>query len=257
MPEKIFGKTLYEVGELSGEYETINKTPDWGIIIQARMSSVRLPGKVLLNVNGKPLLEYLLDRLKQSKKINMIVVATSTDESDEPIVNYCRRKKIHYFRGSLNNVAKRFKDTIEKYELAYFIRINADSPLIDSKIIDAGVEIFTSANYEIVTNCLYRTFPKGQSVEIFRSEAFIKGFEKIQKAEEFEHLSSYFYRNSEEFKIFNIQAINDNYSGINLCVDTKEDLDLFTKILHKMNKTVMDYNWEEIVRIYRSIKNNS
>ena len=181
------------------------------VIIQARMSSERLLGKVLRSVRGKPMIEYLLDRLKQSKRIDRIIIATSKDKTDQPIVDYCRQNNIQCFKGDLNNVAGRFKDIIENERIESFVRICADSPLIDSNIIDAGIEIFKNEKYEIVTNILRRTFPKGQSFEILCSDTFIKGYKNIGYSNESEtdnnknsgelHINTDFFDSSEKKRL--------------------------------------------------------
>jgi len=222
------------------------------VIIQARMSSERLPGKVLRIVRGKPMIEYLLDRLRQSKKIDRIIVVTSTDESDLPIVDYCTRNNVECFRGSLDNVAERFKGAIKKYGIDHFIRICADSPMIDPDVIDRGIDEFESGDHEIVTNVLKRTFPKGQSFEIFRADTFIKGYKNMETAEELEHVTAHFYKKPGEFSICNIESSGADRSKINLSVDTIEDFEVFLSILDKMDRPFSDYSWEEIVDIYRS-----
>ena len=104
--------------------------------IQARYSSKRLRGKVLKKIGRLTLLEILIRRLKKSKKISKIVVLTSSTNSDQKIVSFCKKKKIHFFCGSLNNVFLRFKSAIKKYKPEKVIRISADSPLMDWRLID-------------------------------------------------------------------------------------------------------------------------
>ncbi len=138
-----------------------------GVIIQARMSSQRLPDKVLTMVNGKPLLQYLLERLTHCSSIDQIVVATSEDKSDDPIAVFCHEYGALCFRGPLQNVAKRFYMALEKYNLDAFVRVCCDSPMLDQKLIDQGVKLF-NGEYDLVTNTLRRSYPVGQSVEVIR-----------------------------------------------------------------------------------------
>lgn len=223
------------------------------VIIQARMSSIRLPGKVLRKVNGKPIIEYLISRLQKSNNLKKIIIATSTSTEDDPIVDYCRLRKIEFFRGFLYDVARRFKDVIKQYQLENFIRVCADSPLIDSDIIDTGIEIFRTGDYEIVTNVFERTFPMGQSFEIFNSDIFIKGYRYIRNKFEREHVTKYFYRNSNKFSIYNMKACGQDHSKINLSIDTEDDLRVFKKILDKIDGSFLKYSWEKIAEIYKSI----
>ena len=131
-------------------------------IIQARMSSRRLPEKTLKNINGKPLLLRLVDRLRKSKKITKILIATSGVKGDKKIILFCKKYKIPYFSGYLKDVSKRFSDCLklhsEKYDL--FIRISADSPLLDVNLVDKMVSIFNKNNYEILTNVFQDLFQK-------------------------------------------------------------------------------------------------
>ena len=135
-------------------------------IIQARASSRRLPNKVLIKIFGKTVLERVIKSVKRSKKITKIIVATSTDKKDNNIVKICNKLNISYFRGSLGNVAKRFSDLVMSMKCSSFIRISADSPLVDYKLINKCVLKFFTGKYDIVTNVHPRTFPKGQSIEI-------------------------------------------------------------------------------------------
>lgn len=223
------------------------------VIVQARMTSKRLPGKVLRMVRGKPMMGYLLERLRGSKKIAKIIVATSTNKSDQAIFDYCQETKTECFRGDLDNVAKRFKEVIERYRLDSFIRICGDSPLIDAAVVDSGIEIFEQGKYEIVTNVFKYTFPHGQNFEILRSDAFLKGYKVMKDPEDLEHVTRYFYRNADQFKIYNMVTGGD-YSQVNLCVDTEKDFEMFENILKNMDRPFLDYRWPEIVAIYKTLK---
>ena len=183
------------------------------------MSSCRFPGKVLCQARGKPLLEYLIERLKRSQCLDEIIIATSTDPSDDPIEEFCRKRKLEFHRGPLHNVADRFLEIVESYHLKQFVRICADSPLIDSEIVDAGIKLFETKGYDIVTNCLKRSFPKGESVEIISSEAFKRGRLEMEGPEDYEHIMSYFYRHADRFRILNMEeAPSSDYSEINLSI---------------------------------------
>ena len=225
-------------------------------IVQARMSSERLPGKVLREANGKPLLKYVMERLAKSKLLDGMLVATSTDKTDDPITQYCKKENVEYFRGDLKNVAARFLGALQKYKISAFVRISADSPLIDPQLVTKAIEIFKNGDYDIVTNALKRSFPKGQSVEVVRSSRFSENFDKIKNSDELEHVTKYFYNNSECFKIFNFFADND-CSKINFCVDTQEDLDRFVLILNQMNTPSITYGWQDLIKIYGRLQKNS
>ena len=212
-------------------------------IIQARMNSKRLPRKVLTKINGKPLIQHVIDRVKKAKLVKKIIVATSNNYTDRVLVNYLKKNKLNYFCGSLKNVAQRFEEIIEAYNIKSFVRISADSPLIDPQLIDLSIKKFLKEKYDIVTNVHPRTFPLGQSVEVLCSKIYLKNFKKFNKIDRFkEHPPLFFYENPKKFKIYNIKN-RKNYSKYRLCVDTKEDFNFIKKIiLKKLNQK----NWKYI-----------
>jgi len=227
---------------------------DTAILIQARMSSKRLPGKVLFEVKKKPLLDYLIESLSNCKSPFNIIVATSVHKSDDPIVEYCKLRNIDYYRGPLNNVAKRFVEANNHYNLQSFIRICADSPLIDYRILDRFYFFYKNNHYDIVTNSLEETFPSGQGVEIFNSKTFIDSFSFIENDEDFEHVTKFFYDNEKNYDIYNFK-LESNYSNIRLCVDTKEDMKTFSKIINKIEMPPWNYSFMELIQIYDGVKN--
>jgi spore coat polysaccharide biosynthesis protein SpsF len=225
---------------------------DVGIIVQARMSSSRLKGKVLHDVRGKPLLQYLLEGLSLCKSVNKKVVATSTEKSDDSIANFCRKYNVDCYRGELNDVAGRFVDVLKRYRFNSFVRINGDSPLLDYRLIDKAVRIFQRGTYDIVTNVFPRTFPKGQSIEVLNSEIFMKSYSDFMEEEDFEHVTKFFYKNSKRFNICSFSSSVD-LSSISLVIDTPGDLELFKKIIIQMKKPRSEYGLQEIIDLYRSI----
>lgn len=219
-------------------------------IIQARMSSRRFPGKVLRETKGRPLLAYLVDRLGKSEVLGRILVGTSRDPSDDPIARFCQSGGIECYRGPLENVAKRFLEMIQTYDLDSFVRISADSPLLDPHLVDEAVGVFHEGNHEIVTNVFQRSFPKGESVEVLRSDLFKQGYLEMKSAEDFEHVTSFFYKNAGCYKIFNLLSPFGDYSKVNLSVDTQDDFEMFGKICEQMSRPFVDYGWKEIVDLY-------
>ncbi len=207
-------------------------------ILQARMSSKRLPGKSLKLIRGKEVLQLVYDQISKSKYISKIIIATSKHISDDKIVTFCKKRNISVFRGSLNNVASRFNKIIKKENCKEFLRINGDSPLSNSSLIDRMCKEFLKGKNEIVTNSFPRSFPKGQSVEIIKSSLIKKNINKFNKYD-LEHVSSYFYKNFYKFKIRNIKNKIDQ-SMYNLSIDTKKD---FANIhLIVSNYDIYDFN---------------
>ncbi|OVE76904.1 hypothetical protein BVX98_04350 [bacterium F11] len=222
-----------------------------GAIIQARMSSVRLPGKVLHPIQGKPILQYLLESLRKVRGLDSVVVATSTEGGDKEIQTFCQNMDTKCFLGELDNVSSRFRDVLTKYPVEAFVRINADSPLLDYRLIEKGMTLFKEGMFDIVTNVLERTFPKGQSVEVVKSETFERNLNGFTDPEDIEHVTKYFYKNRDSFRISNFVS-GGNFGAIQMSVDSKEDLTCVSSIVSKMNKPHWEYSWEELIALYQS-----
>jgi len=160
-------------------------------IIQARMGSTRLPGKVLMEVNDRPLLAYQLDRISKSKKLDKVVIATSVLEKDDAIESFCVDYGIDYYRGSENDVMSRYYDCAKKYNSDIVVRMTADCPLIDPKIIDKVVQKFEDDNVDYCGNTVppeTSRFPDGSDIEVFSMKALeqanleVKDGEKLAPA---------------------------------------------------------------------------
>jgi len=223
-----------------------------GAIVQVRMSSRRLPGKVLKNVNGKPLLQYVLEKLEHCSSLKEFVVATSLEKSDDPIEAFCKKYNVSYYRGSLNDVASRFKEVSERNQWNAFVRVNGDSPLIDSCLIDKGIDLYGDGNFDLVTNIFPRTYPSGQSIEVVRVSTFKNVYSRFSNSDDFEHVTNFFYRNPQEYKIFNFSSKTD-YGKIHMSVDTPEDIQLFSTIISKMIKPHWEYRIDELIKLVRDI----
>jgi len=201
-------------------------------IIQARTSSARFPKKILTRIYGKTIIEHVVLKIKKSKKIKTLIVATSANKSDDMLVDHLKQKNIDYFRGSLKNVALRLLQVALKYKQKYFIRISGDSPLIDYKIINRSINLLKKKRkVDILTNVFPRTFPSGQSVEIINANSLKKNLKKMSKFD-LEHVTTYFYKNSHMFLIKNFKTkLNNN--NIKLSIDTKQDLKVILKKIKK------------------------
>ena len=187
----------------------------------------------------------------KSKKISKIIIATSSNSSDNRFKDYINNKNIIIFRGPLKNVFLRYLRLIEKHKIKYFLRISGDSPLIDHRIIDRAYSIFKKNKYEIVTNTLSRSFPKGQSVEIISSNIFFKHSKKIfSKAAYKEHVTKFFYDNYKFFKIYNFKNRQD-FSKINLSIDTIKDFKKIKQIVSSLNN---NFKWQTAMKKYISLK---
>jgi len=194
-------------------------------IIQARTSSKRFPKKALYEVNSIPIIIRVLNNVSKSKLVTKVIIATSKEKSDDILTKLVKQFKYKFFRGSLNNVALRMLQAAKYNKARYFIRINGDSPLIDYKIIDYAIKTFVKhKNVDLVTNVFPRTYPSGQSVEIIKTKILSDSISNFNLNEK-EHVSSYFYSNSKNFKIINFKNNINSYKDLpKLSVDYKSDL---------------------------------
>ncbi|MFC1909217.1 cytidylyltransferase domain-containing protein [Chloroflexota bacterium] len=225
----------------------------FGAIVQARMSSERFPGKVLYDVNGKPMLLYLLERLRKCVSLDTIVVATSVEHEDTAIAELCLQLDISCYRGQLSDVASRFIESSEIYNLDAFVRVNGDSPLLDQSLIEKSIKIYLSGDYDLVTNRMPRSYPKGQTIEVLRTETYRQTYPLFKEDDDWEHVTHYYYTHPENFRIHNF-SYTESLDHVRLCVDTYEDMDGFGAIISRMDRPHWEYNLEDVLRIYHSIR---
>jgi spore coat polysaccharide biosynthesis protein SpsF len=203
-------------------------------LIQARMSSKRFPGKVIQELESKPLIFHQIERVLKSRSIDDVYVLTSTCSSDDILSKILLDAGIKVFRGNLLNVNLRFLEFLANYpDCDIFIRLTADCPLSCSDIIDSSITILKEHNLDYVSNTLFPTFPDGMDVEVVRRDAFLisKKFQLTKYQEE--HVTPFIYQNPQIFKLGNIVNVA-NLSNFRCTVDTKDDFSAIVKLL-KLN----------------------
>jgi len=193
-------------------------------IIQCRMTSKRFPGKVLAPFLGKPLLDHIIEKVNKFSFCSSIILATSGDKADDPLSSYAKDLGLKIVRGSREDVVDRYASAVDCYSCDAFFRICGDSPLLLPYLFDYAASIFQNKSYDIVTNVFPRTFPVGMSVELIRTETFLKTKKDIKNQDDKEHLSRYFYRNVKNFKIHNIECDLPVDQNLKLAVDENSDL---------------------------------
>ncbi len=216
------------------------------VLIQARFNSHRLPGKVLRSLHGRPMLRWVVDRVSDSSLVTRILVATSTEVSDDPIYNFCKNENIRCARGPLENVAMRLSQIARREGELAFARVSADSPVIDPKIIDQAIVLYNTNDCDLVTNVFPRSFPKGQSIEVIKLKSMRHLLHGGATDEELEHVTKYFYSNPENFKICNFSS-GEKYSDARLTVDTAMDLHLMEQLLRRCRGN--PGGWEELAKL--------
>lgn len=214
-----------------------------GIILYARTSSQRFPNKIFKKIIGLKMIEIILKRVKKInlKKYNCeIIINTSVNKSDDKIINFCKKNKVKYFRGSLTNVFKRTCECLKKNNYKFFVRINCDRPLLDFEMISRMISlILKRKNIDIVSNCT-GTYPRGLACEIARSRIFFDNFNLIKSKNYKEHIFNFFYKNEKKFKILKISdKLYHRHRNINLSIDKKEDLKKIIKIFKFFKKNYL------------------
>jgi spore coat polysaccharide biosynthesis protein SpsF len=216
------------------------------VILQARLSSKRLPGKVLKPVLGKPMLIRQIERIKKSTLIDKLVVATSNHNSDDAIAALCQENKIDCFRGDLDDVLGRFYECSQKYNPDHIIRLTGDCPLIDHKIIDETIKYHLDNNFDYTSNVLKPHFPDGFDVEIFKYECLETAFKNAQLPSHREHVTQYIISRTDIYKIGNY-ADGSDFSDLRLTVDEQQDFDLIKIIYEKLYPHNPDFNLGDVI----------
>jgi len=217
-------------------------------ILQTRMGSTRLPGKVLMKINKNDLiLDFVIRQLKFSELIDEIVIATTNLEQDDIIEKYAKDNGIKYFRGSSLDVLDRYYQCAKELKLSTILRVTSDCPLIDPKIVDKIIRKFKEGKYDYVSNFLSHSFPNGTEAEMFSFSVLENAWHNGKKSNEREHVTPYIYDNQEKFCLGQIKNEKD-YSNFRWSVDRKDDLELIKAIASKIKKSPI--LMEDIIQLF-------
>jgi spore coat polysaccharide biosynthesis protein SpsF len=222
------------------------------LFVYARTSSTRLPGKALKPIAELSLIETVIDGLRALEKEYKIVLLTSNETSDDVLETIAMQNNISCSRGSLNDVAQRTIDAIKTYQIDYFARINGDCPIQKTDLLKEGFTKMGEGGFDLVSNIFPRTFPYGISVEIIKAEVFVKNYESFNAYEK-ENITSYFYTNSERFKINSlISPTNFFEQGVELTVDDENSYRIMKK-LFEVSPDIRQKPIAEILKLYKTI----
>ncbi|GEA29287.1 cytidylyltransferase domain-containing protein [Clostridium diolis] len=221
-------------------------------IVQARMGSTRLSGKVLKKICGKTVLEHDIDRLRRVENINEIVVATTNLEKDHVIIEEANKLGVKYFRGSEKDVLSRYYYAAKENNVDIIVRVTSDCPLIDSEVTEKIIQYYIDSNdkYDYVSNTIDRTYPRGLDTEVFSFKVLEKAFNEAKNMRDREHVTPYIWDNPNLFKL--AQYKNDtDYSEFRWTLDTKEDFELINRIysIFYSNKK-NTFNMNDILELY-------
>ncbi len=198
-------------------------------IIQARMSSTRLPGKVMKQICSRSVLGHVVDRLSRSGRIDKIVVATSTDPSDDVIERWCSEERMRVFRGSLHDVLSRYYWAARAYGARTIVRVTADCPLIDPVVVDRVIDMYLSQGCDYARTD--ETYPNGLDVEVFSIEALLKAFNEADLPSEREHVTPYIWKRPELFRVKRA-VCEKNLAAMRWTIDDMKDFRLVEAIFN-------------------------
>jgi spore coat polysaccharide biosynthesis protein SpsF len=217
------------------------------IIVQARMNSERLPGKVLKEVLGRPLLSYLLERLRAVPNTE-IIVATTTEPEDDAIASLCQQEKVKVFRGSQNDVLERYYKAATEHHGKVIIRVTGDCPCIDPKVIQQVIQFYLKNDFDYVSNTIEWTFPRGMDVEVFSYEVLEKVYQEAKTPPEREHVTLNIYTHPEKFTLGNYARTKD-VSQYRLTVDTEEDFQLIKRMIENLYPDNPKYTLDDMIAL--------
>ncbi|MFZ5632098.1 MAG: cytidylyltransferase domain-containing protein [Bacillota bacterium] len=202
-------------------------------ILQARVSSTRLPGKVLKHIMGVPMIIRQVERVLRAKKIDRLLVATSVDESDDPVEQLCREHGVQCFRGSLDDVLDRFYQAARPLGPDHIVRLTGDCPLIDPHLIDRVIAFHLQGGFDYTSNTVEPTFPDGLDVEVFRFSCLERAWEEAKLSSQREHVTLFIYSHPELFRIGSFKNGAD-LSSLRWTVDEPVDFELVTRIYEEL-----------------------
>lgn len=220
------------------------------IIVQARMTSTRLPGKVLKTVLDKPLLEYQIERLRRVSLADEIVIATTINDTDQAIVALCERLDVPFYRGSEDDVLSRYYEAAVTHNADVVVRVTSDCPVIDPNIINdvIGHYLQNYPQYAYVSNCQKRTYPRGMDTEVFSFKSLEQAFQEATAQPDREHVTPFIYMHPQRYQIGEI-CYSNNQSQHRWTVDTQEDFELIRRILEALYPHDPQFTLEKMLNL--------
>ena len=205
-------------------------------IVQARMASTRLPGKVMADVVGKPLLYHVVKRAQQARTLGLVAVATTDRPADDRIAQYCAEIGVPCFRGNEEDVLDRYYHAAKHFGATVIVRLTADCPFLDPVIVDKVVRVFASGAYDFVSNTHPPTYPDGLDTEVFRWEALERSWREARLRSEREHVTAYMWKHPELFRLANVE--NDvDLSALRWTVDEPQVLEFVRRAYSHLGVT--------------------
>lgn len=224
-------------------------------LIEARMGSTRLPGKVMKQAINKPLIHHLINRLKFTRKLDKIIVATTNNKKDDELCRYLKINNIKFYRGSENDVLGRLYNAAKLFKIKNILQITGDCPLIDPSIVTQVINTYNNNDFDFVSNANIRTFPIGMDISVFNFKSLKKANFLSKRSYYREHSTLYFRKNKKMFKTCNIMAPDNlHYPNLGLTLDEKKDYYLIKKIFTKFRRNQNSFTCEQIINYLKKNK---
>jgi spore coat polysaccharide biosynthesis protein SpsF (cytidylyltransferase family) len=220
-------------------------------IVQARMSSTRLPGKVLKPLIGKPMLARQIERINRCQTLDSVVVATSDQEDDNPIAELCRAQQIKCFRGSLGDVLDRYYRCAQDTNATHVVRLTGDCPLTDPVTVDELVRFYLACEVDYASNCRPPSLPDGLDAEVFSFKALVEAWSEASDPYAREHVVPFIVRQPNRFSAANWSYAED-LSSLRWTVDEPEDLAFVTKVYERLYPVKADFSMADVLGLLRS-----
>lgn len=221
--------------------------------IEARMTSSRLPGKVLMEACGKPMLQHMIERLHRVASLDGIVVATTENETDAPIVELAERLDVRCHRGSEEDVLMRVLDAARAHEADVIVEMTGDCPLIDPALVEDCIQGYLAAGVDYVSNVLERTYPRGMDTQVFATGVLADAASRTDDPEDHEHVSLYIYNHPEIYSLKNMPGPPElTDPGLGLTLDTPEDLALIRSVFEILYPETPEFALADILAVLRA-----
>jgi len=217
-------------------------------IVQARVGSTRLPQKVLKSIAGKPMLWHVFDRLKRSKLIDEVVLATTAKGEDAQLLKIAEEGGANVFRGSEEDVLDRYFRAATEFKADVVVRITADCPLVDPEVVDATIKRFLDGDFDYISNIVKPTYPDGLDVEVFSYGALEKAWKGARRSSEREHVTAYIRNHPRSFKIGSVEH-RENLSGMRWTVDTEKDLKFVREVYKRLYKKGRIFFMRDVLKL--------
>ena len=219
-------------------------------VVQARMTSTRLPGKVLLEALGKPMLSFQLERVRRVPSIDAIVIATTSNETDDPIAGFAAANGVGLYRGSEHDVLGRFQGAVADTRATTVVRLTADCPLIDPEVVEKVIKRYQEADprCDYVTNAIPRSYPAGLDVEVFSRDALEVAADEAGDDYDREHVTPFLYRNPGRFRLLSV-VLEPELSWERWTLDEPGDFELIRHVLEALYPDNPDFRMADVVRI--------